>query len=123
MPRDDLFVWMDLEMTSVVDARVDQIIEIAVVITDKNLAIVAEGPDLVIHADAGQFEHIPESAHTVHCESGLMALAEASSLPLAGAEEQILNFLTAHVVPRSAPLCGNSIHVDRHFLALQMPRV
>lgn len=123
MQRNDLLVWMDLEMTSVVDARRDQIIEIAVVLTDQDLHIVAEGPDLIVHADESQFEGIPDSAKKLHEASGIIPQAVASTLTVAAAEEQILAFLKEHVAEDSAPLCGNSIHVDRHFLALQMPRV
>lgn len=123
MSRNDLLVWMDLEMTSVTDARVDQIIEIAVILTDANLNVVAEGPDLIIHADQALFDAAPERAQELHTENGLMALSVASTLTLAEAEDQVLAFLKEHVEPNTAPLCGNSIHVDRHFLALQMPRV
>lgn len=114
---------MDLELTSLRDARTDQIIEIAVVLTDQNLNIVAEGPDLVIHADPKLFEGIPEAARALHDASGIMPEVAASTITLAEAEAQVLAFLQEHVAPQSAPLCGNSIHVDRHFLALQMPRV
>lgn len=123
MQRDDLMVWMDLEMTSIADARVDQIIEIAVVLTDKNLQIVAEGPDIIIHAEREQFDGIAESARALHEKNGLIPLVIASTTSLKEAEDQVLAFLTEHVVQNSAPLCGNSIHMDRHFLRLQMPRV
>lgn len=122
MPRDDLLVWIDLELTSLVPGR-DQIIEIAVVLTDKELNMVAEGPNLVIHAEPSQFEGIPEAAQALHEASGIIPEAVASTLSVAEAEEQVLEFLKTHVTERSAPLCGNSIHVDRHFLALQMPKV
>ncbi|HUY62516.1 MAG TPA: oligoribonuclease [Candidatus Paceibacterota bacterium] len=122
MPRDDLLVWMDLEMTAL-DARVNQIIEIAVVLTDRDLNVVAEGPDLIIHADASAFDHIPASARALHEKNGLVELAPASALSLADAEAEVLAFLEERVAPQSAPLCGNSIWVDRHFLRLQMPRV
>lgn len=123
MQRNDLLVWMDLEMTSVVDARKDQIIEIAVILTDKDLNVVADGPDLIIHADQALFDAAPASAQELHTKNGLMPLVAASTLSLADAEEQVLSFLKEYVEPNTAPLCGNSIHVDRHFLALQMPRV
>ena len=123
MPRDDLLVWMDLEMTSLVDARTDQIIEIAVILTDAELEIVAEGPDLVIHAKPEQFERIPESAKELHGASGIIEAAIASRITREEAEREVLAFLTEYVLPNTAPLCGNSIWVDRHFLTLQMPRV
>lgn len=123
MQRNDLLVWMDLEMTSVVDARVDRIIEIAVVITDKDLNIVAEGPDIIIHADSELFAAAPASAQELHAKNGLIPLVAASTVTLEEAEDQVLAFLKEYVEPNTAPLCGNSIHMDRHFLRLQMPRV
>lgn len=123
MRRNDLLAWMDLEMTSIVDARVDQIIEAAVILTDKDLTIVAEGPDLIIHADPELFAAAPASARELHEKNGLIPLVAASTLSLREAEDQVLEFLKEHVEPNTALLCGNSIHVDRHFLRLQMPRV
>ncbi len=123
MQRDDLLVWMDLEMTSLADVCVDQIIEIAVVLTDKDLNIVAEGPDIIIHADAQWTERISEEVRQFHEKSGLLPLVAKSSVSLAEAEDQVLAFLEEYVSPNSAPLCGNSIHMDRHFLRVQMPRV
>ena len=107
-------------MTSLRDAAEDQIIEIAVLLTDKNLSVVAEGPDLVIHADARQFEGIPESARALHEKSGLFEESGKSTISVREAEEEVLAFLKEHVEPGTAPVCGNSIHVDRHFLRLQM---
>ncbi|MBU6321551.1 MAG: oligoribonuclease [Patescibacteria group bacterium] len=120
MQRNDLLVWMDLEMTSLRDAREDKIIEIAVVLTDSELNIVEEGPDIVIHAEPADFDGIPESARTLHEASGIMAAAAASRVTRREAEEAVLAFLAERVAPQSAPLCGNSIHMDRHFLRLQM---
>ena len=123
MRRNDLLCWMDLEMTSVEDATEDQIIEIAVLLTDQNLQVVAEGPSLVVHADDALFANIPESARELHERTGLREAVRASATTLAQAEKEVLAFLTEQVEPKSAPLCGNSIHVDRHFLSIQMPRV
>lgn len=121
MQRNDLLVWMDLEMTSVRDATQDQIIEIAVVVTDGALSVIAEGPEIVIHADSGAFSGIPDEVRRMHEESGVMKASIESSVTMKEAEEEILAFLEAHVTPQSSPLCGNSIHMDRHFLRLQMP--
>lgn len=123
MQRNDLLVWMDLEMTSIEDATKDQIIEAAVVLTDKDLNVVAEGPDIIIHADKAQFFGIPESAHELHTKNGLIESTTKSTVTLNDAEGQILTFLSEHVAPQSSPLCGNSIHMDRHFLRHQMPMV
>ncbi len=123
MQRDDLLCWIDLEMTSLRDAQKDQIIEIALLLTDKDLNVVAEGPDLVIHADPALFEGIPDSARMLHEKSGILDEVAKSSITVAQAQVQALAFLTDHVRYQTAPMCGNSIHVDRHFLRLQMPEL
>ena len=112
---------MDLEMTSLRDARRDQIIEIAVILTDKDLNVVAEGPDIVIHADGALFEGIPESARALHEKTGLREAVAESAVTVPEAEARVLEFLKEYVEPGTAPLCGNSIHMDRHFLRLEMP--
>ena len=121
MQRTDLLAWMDLEMTSVRDVRLDKIIEIAVVLTDANLNIVAEGPDIVIHVEPDAFNGIPESAKSLHEASGILDAVAKSSISQEEAERAVLGFLKEHVEPQSAPLCGNSIHMDRHFLRYHMP--
>jgi len=121
MQRNDLLVWMDLEMTSLTDARKDRIIEIAVVLTDAELNVVAEGPDIVIHADASAFEDIPDNVLAIHKESGIIEQAIASTVSEGEAEQAVLAFLKGHVAEHSSPLCGNSIWVDRHFLRVRMP--
>lgn len=123
MQRNDLMVWVDLEMTSLQDALVDRITEIAVVLTDKDLNIVAEGPEIVIHVDDALFDRVPEEARAVYLENGMRENSAKSMVMMEEAEQQVLAFLTEHVEEQTAPLCGNSIHVDRHFLRLQMPRV
>jgi oligoribonuclease len=108
-------------MTSLADATKDSIIELATVLTDGELNVVAEGPDLVIHAEPAAFEGIDESARAVHEANGIIPLAIASTTSEAEAERQALEFLKEHCTPQSAPLCGNSIFTDRHFLRLRMP--
>lgn len=117
-------VWMDLEMTSIDDVLVDRITEIAVVITDKNLQLVAELPSIVIHTDRAFYESRkrPEM-RDFPGQLELMESAEASDVSMGEAEETILEFLQDYVEPKTAPLCGNSIHMDRHFLRIQMPKV
>ncbi len=123
MQRNDLLVWMDLEMTSIHDALKDRITEIAVVLTDKDLNVVAEGPDIVIHIDDALFEDISVDAKAFHADSEIRALVAASTTTAEEAEAQVLAFLKEHVVEGSAPLCGNTIHMDRHFLRIQMRSV
>lgn len=123
MQRDDLLVWMDLELTSIENVLKDRIIEIALVLTDKNLHIVAEGPNIVIHVDPALFSNISPEAKAIHSVNGIEKLVAQSSTTAEEAEQQVLAFLRERVRERSAPLCGNSIHMDRHFLRLQMRSV
>lgn len=116
-------VWIDLEMTSLEDVRKDKIIEIAVVITDNNLDLVAEGPDIIIHADAKDFEGIPADALAIHEKSGIIQDCIQSTVTAESAQKEILAFIEAHAAPQSSPLCGNSIHMDRMFLRIQMPAI
>ncbi len=122
MQRNDLLVWVDLEMTSIEDVLVDTITEIAVVLTDKDLTVVAEGPDIIIHADRELLESRRWSPVGQFPESDqLKELSVASTITMREAEEQVLAFVRDYVELNSSPLCGNSIHSDRHFLKMQMP--
>jgi oligoribonuclease len=123
MQRNDLLAWMDLEMTSIENVMRDKITEIVVVLTDQDLNIVAESPDIIINVDDTLFEGIAASAEAVHEINGLRELSRQSITKADEAEEQILAFLKKHIVEGTAPLCGNSIHMDRHFLRVQMPSV
>lgn len=124
MQRNDLLVWMDLEMTSLQDVLIDRITEIAVVLTDKDLTVVVELPSIIIHTDHTFYDSRkrPE-IRDVPSQVDLVMESEASTTTLAEAEQQVLSFLVAHVAPQSAPLCGNTIHTDRHFLRIQMKSV
>ncbi len=114
---------MDLEMTGLDPAR-HTIVEIATLVTDDELGLVAEGPDVVVHAEAAQLESMDEVVRTMHRESGLLKAMEASTVSLAEAGRQTLEFIKAHVPERrTVPLCGNSIGTDRRFLAVQLPEV
>jgi oligoribonuclease len=114
---------MDLEMTGLDPAR-DVIVEIATLITDDDLHIVAEGPDLVVAAGGAHLAAMSDVVRDMHRRSGLLAAIEASTLSLKEAGEATLRFLESHIpAPRSVPLCGNSIGVDRRFLAVQLPEI
>jgi oligoribonuclease len=114
---------MDLEMTGLDPTR-HTIVEIATLISDDNLAVVAEGPDLVIHADSAELAAMDDFVRRMHTRSGLLDAMEASTLTLADAGRQTLEFIQAHVPEKgSVPLCGNSIGTDRRFLAAQLPEV
>ncbi len=98
------------------------IVEIATLITDDNLNIVAEGPDLVIGASAEQLAEMGEFVTEMHTKSGLLAAINESPLTVAQAEERTLGFLKEHIAEaRTVPLCGNSIGTDRRFLQEYMP--
>ena len=110
-----MLVWMDLEMTGLEPER-HVIIEIATVVTDDHLNIIAEGPDLVIHATPEQLAEIGEFV------TGLLTEVEASTVTVEAAEVAPLAFLREHAVEEgSVPLCGNSIGTDRRFLQQYMP--
>lgn len=123
MQRNDLLVWMDLEMTSIHDVLKDKITEIAVVLTDKDLNVVAEGPDIVIYVEPSAYDDISADARAVHEVNNMEALTAASTTTAAEAEQAVLTFLKERLVEKSAPLCGNTIHMDRHFLRIQMPLI
>ena len=100
------------------------IVEIATILTDDNLDIIAEGPDLVLHASAEQLGEMDEFVTNMHARSGLTAAITSSTLSLADAEAATLAFLTSHISEvRSVPLAGNSIGTDRRFLARYMPTI
>jgi oligoribonuclease len=112
-------VWMDLEMTGLEPER-DTIIEMATLITDGELNVLAEGPEIVIHQDAKLFDTMDDWNREHHTKSGLWAKVVASEISLAEAEQQTLAFLKQHLAPREAPLAGNSVWQDRRFLARYM---
>jgi oligoribonuclease len=114
---------MDLEMTGLDSAR-NAIVEIATLVTDDQLELVAEGPDLVIHQPAEALDAMEDVVREMHTRSGLLAEIEASTVSLADAGAATLDFIKAHVpAPRSVPLCGNSIGTDRRFLAVYLPEI
>jgi oligoribonuclease len=118
-----MLVWMDLEMTGL-DHTSDVIVEIATLITDDDLAIVAEGPDLVIHQDDDVLARMEPIVVEMHTRSGLLDAIRASTVTLEEAGTATLEFIKTHVPePRSVPLCGNSIGTDRRFLARYLPAI
>jgi oligoribonuclease len=118
-----MLVWMDLEMTGLDPGR-NAIVEIATLVTDDDLNVVAEGPDLVVHQPADALALMEPVVRDMHTRSGLLAAIESSTLSLADAGAQTLAFIKEHVTePRSVPLCGNSIGTDRRFLAAHLPEI
>jgi oligoribonuclease len=114
---------MDLEMTGL-DVGRHVIVEVATLITDDDLAIVAEGPDLVVTATPDQLGAMDDFVRSMHTKSGLLKEIEASTLSLDEAGAATLEFIRAHVPKaRTVPLAGNSIGTDRRFLAAQLPAI
>ena len=115
--------WIDLEMTGLDPAR-HVIVEIATLLTDDDLTIIAEGPDLVIHQPAEALAEMDQVVVEMHTRSGLLPAIAASTTTLEEAGAATLAFLVEHV-PESGtvPLCGNSIGTDRRFLAAYLPEI
>jgi oligoribonuclease len=114
---------MDLEMTGLDPAR-HVIVEIATIVTDDELEVVAEGPDLVVHQPPEALAGMDEVVRTMHTSSGLLVAIEASEVTLEDAGRQTLEFIKQHVPdPRTVPLCGNSIGTDRRFLAIYLSEI
>lgn len=123
MSRDDNnLIWLDLEMTGLDPFR-DQILEIATIITDGELRILAEGPVIAVHQPEGVLGGLDEWNRQHHGGSGLLDRVRASSHGLGDAESNTLAFLSRYVGAGKSPLCGNSICQDRRFLARLMPRL
>ncbi|AVP97086.1 oligoribonuclease [Ahniella affigens] len=113
-------IWVDLEMTGL-DPDRDSIIEIACLVTDKDLNVLAEGPELAIHHPLSRLEAMDDWNRNTHSGSGLWDRVLTSQTTLAGAEAAVLAFLRQWVPAGKSPICGNSICQDRRFLARLMP--
>ncbi len=115
-------VWIDCEMTGL-SLELDVLVEMAVLVTDGDLNLIGEGIDVVIHADATKVSGMNEFVTSMHTNSGLITEI-ADGIAVSEAEEQILAYLlSAGVQPGKSPLAGNSVSVDRNFIARDMPRL
>jgi oligoribonuclease len=119
-PIDTRLVWIDLEMTGL-DPDVDSIIEIATLVTDQDLNVLAEGPELAIRHPLERLEAMDDWNRNTHRKSGLWDRVLASAVDCAQAEAQTLEFLNQWLPAGKSPICGNSICQDRRFLARGMP--
>lgn len=118
---DDRFVWIDLEMTGL-DVERDVIVEIACLVTDSELELLDEGIDLVVHADEDALGAMNDYVRSMHERSGLLQEIRDSKISLADAGTQVLEYVKRFVAePKKAPLCGNSIGMDRSFLMRYLP--
>jgi oligoribonuclease len=118
-----MLAWMDLEMTGL-DPNRHVIVEIATLITDDDLQLVAEGPDIVIRATEEDLVAMDDVVVNMHTRSGLLPAIRASEIDLAAAGRATLEFLQSHIPQAgSVPLCGNSIGTDRRFLARWLPEI
>ena len=115
-------VWIDLEMTGLSPEK-DVIIEIASIVTDAQLNLIAEGPVIAVKQSLQRLAAMDEWNTKTHTDSGLVNRVKASTISTAEAEEQTLAFIRQHVPGNHSPLCGNSICQDRRFLARYMPRL
>lgn len=120
--QDGLLVWVDMEMSGL-NPVTDVVLEVAVLLTNKELEVVAEGPQFIIHQPAELFAKMDTWNQEHHTKSGLWKSVQESQVTVEEAESAILDFLKQHVAQRQSPLCGNSIAQDRMFLMNHMNRV
>ena len=123
MPQDpNALIWIDMEMSGL-NTDTDKIIEIATVITDSQLELIAQGPVLAVHQSDTVLNTMDEWNTRTHGGSGLTQRVRESTLTEADAERQTLDFIQQHVAKNRSPLCGSSICQDRRFLARGMPQL
>lgn len=118
----DRLIWIDLEMTGLVPEE-DVIIEIATIVTDQQLRVLAEGPVIAVHQSAATLAKMDDWNTRTHTGSGLVERVKESRYDSAAAEQITLDFLRQWCTPGSSPMCGNSICQDRRFLARYMPKL
>ena len=115
-------IWIDMEMTGL-SPEADRIIEVALVVTDPELNVVAEGPVRVVHQEDSFLNAMDSWNKGTHGRSGLIDKVKASRLSEANVEAEMIRFLSEHLPSGASPMCGNSVCQDRRFLANYMPRL
>lgn len=115
-------IWLDMEMTGL-NPETEHILEIATLVTNSELEILAEGPDLVVHQPDEILDAMGEWCQQHHGASGLTEASRSSTISVAEAEMRTLEFLAAHCRPGFSPLCGNTIGQDRRFIVRYMPKL
>src|SRR5690606_7040463 len=120
--KEQRLVWIDMEMTGL-DPEKERIIELAAVVTEPDLTLVAEGPVLVVHQPDSPLDAMDKWNQSTHGRSGLIDKVKASTLTEAPAAEGIREFLAEHVPACMSPMCGNTIGQARRFMVRYMPRL
>ena len=120
--QDMRLVWLDMEMTGL-DPEKERIIEVAVVVTEPDLTVVAEGPVLVVHQSDALLQAMDKWNQSTHSKSGLIDRVRVSTLNEDEAQAQLIAFLKEHVPAGKSPLCGNSVSQDRRFMYKYMPNL
>jgi oligoribonuclease len=120
--KNDRLVWVDMEMSGLLP-ETDRVLEIAMIVTDGDLNIVAEGPVLVVHQEDAVLDRMDAWNKGTHSKSGLIDKVKASTLTEADVEAECLAFLKQHVKASISPMCGNTIHQDRRFMNRYMPKL
>jgi oligoribonuclease len=115
-------IWIDMEMSGL-DPDRDRVLEVAIVITNIDLHVVAEAPVLVVHQPDSVLNSMDSWNTSTHARTGLTDRVRASTMTEAQAEQRMLEFVSEYVPPSTSPMCGNSVHQDRRFLARYMPRL
>jgi oligoribonuclease len=115
-------IWIDMEMSGL-DPDADKVLEVAIVVTDSQLNTVAEAPVLVVRQLAAVLDAMDDWNNSTHAKSGLTERVKASALDEAAVEDLMIAFLSEHVPSGISPMCGNTVHQDRRFLARHMPKL
>ncbi|WP_127470297.1 oligoribonuclease [Thiomicrorhabdus aquaedulcis] len=122
MKSDNNLIWIDLEMTGL-EPKTHRIIEIATVVTDSNLNVLAQGPVIAIATAQADLDAMDDWCTTHHGQSGLTARVQQSGVSMLEAQQQTITFLGQYVDSGKSPMCGNSICQDRRFMVEQMPEL
>jgi oligoribonuclease len=122
MQNPNNLAWLDMEMTGL-NPDSDKIIEVAMIVTDQDLNILAQSDVLVIHQPDSIMDNMDAWNTSTHQRTGLTAKVKAATLTEAEAEQQLLHFMAQWLPEKTSPMCGNTIHQDRRFMARYMPKL